>query len=1143
MPAAGIADSGNLFGALDFATSLARAGIQPLIGCTVGIRQNRPSLSRNSVQAPPIVLFAQSEAGFRNLLQLVSGMYLEGTGQAEPERTAANGPALDLQRLETHSDGLICLTGGPRGAIGTHLLDGQDDAARLLLERLAGTFPDRLYVEIQRHGTGGAARTRAETRTEPALLDLAYALGLPLVATTEAYFPDAGFHPAHGILRGIAARDREEPHDVRYTPENRLRSAEDLRARFADLPEALDNTADIARRISFFPQERKPILPRFAEDETQLLRDEAKRGLERRLAVIEPAAEPEVYWKRLEFELDVIVDMDFAGYFLIVANFVNWAQERNIPVGPGRGSGAGSLVAYALRIVDLDPIRYGLLFERFLNPERISMPDFDIDFCEVRRDEVIEHVRERYGAEHVAKIVTFNTLQARAALHDTGRVLGMARGQTNRIANEIPYNPAKPMTLSQAWDTLEGFRTAIDEEENGRRLFDLAVRIEGLFRNTSIHPAGVVIGNRPLIEFVPLYRDPRGQDEVQSTQYDMVWAERAGLVKFDFLSSKIQTTIRAAIDLAAERGDRIELSEIPLDDRQTLELYCRAETAGLYQVEGEGMRSVLTQVQPDRFEDLIAVVALFRPGPMENIPDYCAVKHGEQEMKLLHPGLEPILRETYGIIVYQEQVMEIARALAGYSLGDADILRRAMGKKKPEEMKAQRTKFLAGLRERGGLNEKQASEIYELVLKFADYGFNKSHAAAYALVSYQTAWLKAHYPLEFYAASLDAEAESSDTARFDKISKLLEEARRRGIPLSPPDVNRSCARFRPVDDSLPYALGAVKGVGIEACKLIDDAREAEGPFRSVGDLARRADLGALGRKGIENLARVGAFDSLAANRRSVMLSAEDLIRYSKSFQKKELEDLPPSLFGDEEVEVFEPALVETEDFDPAQRFAEEREAAGLLISGHPIDAHRAELDRRQVCLASAVTVDSAPGTHKAAGMISSVTHHTSRRNMPYARITLSDPDGNATVLMFDRDLEASRAALKEQSLVRLDLEVVQRGNRDGMVLCRRVRPLDSPEPGATRREAVRDEGLRIRIECAEAAEGVRAALDRNGANGAGTRTQVRVALRIADIGAWAELELPGWFRLDDVTRNSLTKETGVIGLERFDPRTRERIRT
>ena len=615
-------------------------------------------------------------------------------------------------------------------------------------------------------------------------------------------------------------------------------------------------------------------------------------------------------------------------------------------------------------------------------------------------------------------------------------------------------------------------------------------------------------------------------------------------MKFDFLSSKIQTTIRAAIDLAAERGDRIELSEIPLDDRQTLELYCRAETAGLYQVEGEGMRSVLTQVQPDRFEDLIAVVALFRPGPMENIPDYCAVKHGEQEMKLLHPGLEPILRETYGIIVYQEQVMEIARALAGYSLGDADILRRAMGKKKPEEMKAQRTKFLAGLRERGGLNEKQASEIYELVLKFADYGFNKSHAAAYALVSYQTAWLKAHYPLEFYAASLDAEAESSDTARFDKISKLLEEARRRGIPLSPPDVNRSCARFRPVDDSLPYALGAVKGVGIEACKLIDDAREAEGPFRSVGDLARRARSRRAGPEGNRE-PRPG--------RRVRFAGREPPLRHALGRGPHSLFEVVPEegnsricrrrCSGTKRWRCSNRHWSRRKTSTPPQRFAEEREAAGLLISGHPIDAHRAELDRRQVCLASAVTVDSAPGTHKAAGMISSVTHHTSRRNMPYARITLSDPDGNATVLMFDRDLEASRGALKEQSLVRLDLEVVQRGNRDGMVLCRRVRPLDSPETGATRREAVRDEGLRIRIECAEAAEGVRAALDRNGANGAGTRTQVRVALRLADIGAWAELELPGWFRLDDVTRNSLTKETGVIGLERFDPRTRERIRT
>ena len=460
-------------------------------------------------------------------------------------------------------------------------------------------------------------------------------------------------------------------------------------------------------------------------------------------------------------------------------------------------------MAYALRIVDLDPIRYGLLFERFLNPERISMPDFDIDFCENRRDTVMEHVRQRYGADRVAKIVTFNTLQARAALHDTGRVLGMARAQTERVANAIPYNPARPTTLQEAWKNLDEFRAAITAEEKGHQLYDLASRIEGLFRNPSIHPAGIVIGNRPLIEFVPLFKDPRGRDDFQSTQYDMVWAERAGLVKFDFLSSKTQTAIRSALDFIREGGDELDLSRIPLDDQKALELYCRAETAGLYQVEGEGMRKALLQLQPDRFEDLIAVVALFRPGPMQNIEHFCAVKHGEEEMNLLHPGLEPILGETYGIIVYQEQVMEVARTLAGYSLGEADLLRRAMGKKKPEEMKAQKKRFLDGLRSHGGMDKKQSETVYDLVERFADYGFNKSHAAAYALVSYQTAYLKAHYPAEFFAATLNAEMGANDASRYDKISTLWSEARRRGIPVLPPDVNLSFARFRPVEGSLP----------------------------------------------------------------------------------------------------------------------------------------------------------------------------------------------------------------------------------------------------------------------------------------------------------------------------------------------------
>ena len=1123
MPAAGLTDTGNLFGALDFSTRMAEAGVQPIIGCTVALEH--AGSRAGTAPAPPIVLLAQTQPGFRNLLHLVSGMYLD---------TARQLPAIRLGELDGRAEGLICLTGGAHGAIGALLREGRSAAARTLLDQLVRLFPDRLYVEIQRHGTGGSLRTRAEARTEPALLDFAYELDLPLVATTEACFPDAEFLPAHQILHGIAGGSGREPHESRYTEENRMRTADELRRRFADLPEALDNTVDIARRVSFRPEEQAPILPSFAEDEEELLRQQAREGLDRLLATIELAAAPDAYRKRLEYELDTIISMRFAGYFLIVAEFVNWAQARNIPVGPGRGSGAGSLVAYALRIVDLDPIRYGLLFERFLNPERISMPDFDIDFCEIRRDEVMEHVRERYGADRVAKIVTFNTLQARAALHDTGRVLGLARAQTDRVANAIPYNPARPISLGEAWQDLEAFRSTIAEEEKGHQLYDLASRIEGLFRNPSIHPAGIVIGDRPLIDSVPLFRDPRGRDDFQSTQYDMVWVERAGLVKFDFLSSKAQTAIRAALDFIRDAGDEIDLARIPLDDREALDLYCRADTAGLYQVEGEGMRNALLQLQPDRFEDLIAVVALYRPGPMQNIEHYCAVKHGEREMELLHPGLEPILSETYGIIVYQEQVMEIARSLAGYSLGEADILRRAMGKKKPEEMKAQKARFLAGLQQHGGLDRRQSETVYDLVLRFADYGFNKSHAAAYALVSYQTAYLKARHPAAFFAATLNAEAGASDVGRYDKISRLWTEAGRRGLEVLPPDIHRSFARFRPVNDTLPYALGAIKGVSTEACERLVAAREKDGPFASLGDLARRVNLADLKRQGLENLARAGALDALEPNRRRIAESAEELIRYSQSFHTKPEAGMG-SLFDDGDLEICDPVLAEAEPYPPVERFEAERAAAGFLISGHPLDACREELEGAGVRLFSTVT-EAAPGRFTVAALITGVARLVSRNQRPYARLTLSDPEGSGTVLLFDRELERCGSDLREQSLAVLDLEVSRREGRDSLVICRRLTSLEAWRKHSRRPKRQELRGLRIRLASAEAAGRVHDALGAKGADPAtGCRWQVRMALRLPDLGAWAEVQLPGRYSLSSGLRQSLERERGVLALEPFSP--------
>jgi len=1131
MPAAGLTDSGNLFGALDFATNMCRAGIQPIIGCTLPLSHPFAPSGEGFLSLPPIALLAATEAGFRNLLRLVSSMYL-GSG------AATQSPRMQLEAIgQEDAEGLICLTGGARGAVGALLRDNRDDGAAKLLHRLAAAFDRRLYVEIQRHGVGGQLRTRAEEDTEPALVDAAYRLGLPLVATTEAYFGDADFHEAHGVLRGIDGGKHREPHETRYTPENRFRSSAELRHVFADLPEALENTVDIARRVSFCPTVQSPVLPRYDEDENKLLRTRAREGLEKKLTAIQPAATADDYRKRLEYELDVIVSMNFAGYFLIVADFVNWAQAQDIPVGPGRGSGAGSLVAYALRIVDVDPMRYGLLFERFLNPERVSMPDFDIDFCEDRRDEVIEYVRERYGPERVAKIVTFNTLQARAALHDTGRVLGAGRQRTDRLASAIPNQPANPVSLSEAIESVPEFQEAVDREEGGGRLFHLARRIEGLIRNPSIHAAGIVIGNRPLMETVPLFRDPGSKDDFPAIQYEMKWVEPAGLVKFDFLGLKAQTTIRAALRFLEDRGEQLDLAGIPMDDPQVLDLYCRAETSGLFQVEKEGMQQALRQMQPDRFEDLIAVIALYRPGPMDNIPEFCAIKHGQKKVKYLHPQLEPILAETYGIIVYQEQVMEIARSLAGFSLGEADILRRAMGKKDMKEMEAQRQKFLDGLQAHARLDRRLAEKLYELVERFANYGFNKSHAAAYALVSYHTAYLKAHHPLEFFAATLDSEVRSNDKNRFQKAAAMWTEARRRGVDLLPPDVNHSCGRFRPLDGRLPYALGAIKGVSERACENLVAAREAGGPFTGLGDLARRVPLAPFQKQGIENLALAGAFDSLDANRHRIARSAEDLVRYSLAFHAAE-DDTGPSLFGERDLPKCEPTLSapQGDDMDARRRFDDEQLVVGFPISDHPLNAHREKLLRGGIAFASSIQPNSSLGRYRAAAMVTEIEQRVSRSGKPFRRIALSDPEGAGSVLMFSEAFERCNGALSENSLVVLDLEVSEGRNREGLVSCRGLRSLDdlAEPPVAGTRQG--DTGLSIRISDAAAAGAVLHALgDSVRETAACDQVQLRFALRIEPLDVWVEMDVPGRLPFTAETRRRIATTQGVLSVAPFDP--------
>ena len=775
MPALALTDTSNMFGALEFSQACAAAGVQPIVGCQLALaRADNPRLPPD-----PVALLALNPAGYANLQRLSSASFLGVASGLVPQIT--------LEALMAHDGGLFLLTGGAFGPLGRLLAEGQRGEAAALLARLGEAFGDRLAVELQRHGLA------VEQAVEPGMIALADEALVPLVATNQCFFARREMHEAPDALLCIAeGRLLSERERRRVTPEHWFKPPAVMRALFADLAEACDNTLAIARRSAVMAETRKPLLPtcpkvRPGTTEEETLRAMAAEGLARRMrAMGADDATNARYQERMAYELGVITRMKFPGYFLIVADFIQWAKAQGIPVGPGRGSGAGSVVAWALTITDLDPIRFSLLFERFLNPERVSMPDFDIDFCQERRDEVISYVRREYGADRVAQIITFGKLQARAAVRDVGRVLGLPYGQVNKVAELIPNNPAHPVTLAQAIAGEPRLGELRDTDEGVRRLLEIALQIEGLYRHASTHAAGVVIGDRPLVELVPLYRDPRS--ELLVTQYSMKYVEQAGLVKFDFLGLTTLTILQRAVAFLGGRGIGVDLAHLPLDDAPTYDMLQRGDAGGVFQFESQGMRDVLRQMRPDRFEDLIAAVALYRPGPMAHIPAYCARKHGEA-WEPPHESIRDILAETYGIMVYQEQVMQIAQQMAGYSLGAADLLRRAMGKKIRAEMEKQREIFVSGATGRG-IPAAKAEEVFDLMAKFADYGFNKSHAAAYALVAYQTAWLKANHPEAFLAACM-----SLAIANTDKLAALCQEANRLGVPVLPPDVNRSGADF------------------------------------------------------------------------------------------------------------------------------------------------------------------------------------------------------------------------------------------------------------------------------------------------------------------------------------------------------------
>ncbi|GAO55689.1 DNA polymerase III subunit alpha [Novosphingobium sp. MD-1] len=1071
-PAIAISDRNGLYGSVAFAKACKDVGVQPVIGTMLAVaRPEREGAAPGfGAQAPTIDwlgLYAQDAEGYDNLCHLVSRAHLE--------RPLEFAPHVVLADLVGHTDGLLCLTAGGEGALTRLLAEGQMPAAHAYCDRLQELFPDRLYLELVRRGD------KVEEAGEEALIEMAYARDLPLIATNPACFAERTFYAAHDAMLCIASSTHVDSADrPRSSQEWWIKPAEIMEHLFSDVPEALANTLVVAQRTAFMPPKRKPILPSLAGDkegEARMCAEDSRTGLVARLQPYYPeachaelaqvlCAGPDVelaagdfpqlgeagvfeevldYRARLEFEIGIINRMGFGGYFLIVADFIKWAKEHSIPVGPGRGSGAGSLVAWALTITDLDPIRLGLLFERFLNPERVSMPDFDIDFCETRRGEVIRYVQQKYGDDHVAQIITFGKLKARAVLRDTGRILQMSYGQVDRLCKMVPNHPTDPWPLPRALNGVAELKREYDRDPEVKRLIDLAMQLEGLPRNSSTHAAGVVIGDRPLAQLVPLYRDPRSDMPV--TQFDMKHVEDSGLVKFDFLGLKTLSVLRKAVDLLGKRGIAIDLSTLPWDDADVYRLLQSGDTVGVFQLESEGMRRTLAAVKPTNFGDIIALVSLYRPGPMDNIPLFGRRKNGLESIEYPHEKLAGILSETYGIFVYQEQVMQAAQILAGYSLGDADLLRRAMGKKVQAEMDAQRQRFVDGCKEVSAIEAAKANELFDLIDKFAGYGFNKSHAAAYALLAYQTAWLKTHYPHEFYAASM-----CFDMHQSEKLAVFVDDMRRNGVALHGPDINHSVAEFtvERTDDgyAVRYALAGLRNVGEKAMEAIVAEREAKGPFETLDDLFRRIPAGSMNRRQLEALAAGGALDCLEPNRAQVIANAELLMAVADEAARSRSSG-QGGLFGGDDHAVPATRLAETKPWSRADQMAAERENFGFYFAAHPVEEYRAVASangaRTYGSLMSGGGEAGGRSGAVMAAMVENVQKRKTKRGKDFVMADFSDSSGLFSASCFEEALVDSFVQwARDGTCVLLNVEL-DRPNPDEppRVTVRGARPLSS----------------------------------------------------------------------------------------------------
>jgi DNA polymerase-3 subunit alpha len=1105
-PVLALTDTDNMFGGLEFSEKISGYGIQPIVGCALAVDfgDQEPNVrSGHSGLAPQrIVLLAARQEGYRSLMRINSRAFLE-----TPPNEA---PHVKLAWLEGETDGLIALTGGPNGPLDTALAAGQSALAGSRAEALQRLFGDRLYVELQRHGTP------SEKQVEPGLLDIAYSRDIPIVATNEPFFARREDYEAHDALICIAeGRLLIETDRRQLTPEHRFKTRAEMASLFADLPEALASTVEIAQRCSYRPRTHAPVLPRFsvgvdgaAVDEAAELRRSAEAGLERRIAAygLAPDRTLQDYHDRLDFELRVIEGMKYPGYFLIVSDFIQWAKDQGIPVGPGRGSGAGSLVAYSLKITDLDPIRFALLFERFLNPERVSMPDFDIDFCQERRDEVIRYVQNRYGRDQVAQIITFGTLQARGVLRDVGRVLQMSYGQVDKLCKLVPQNPANPVTLARAIEDEPKLQAAADADPVVRRAFEIAKKLEGLTRHASTHAAGIVIGDRPLSELAPLYRDPKSDMPV--TQFNMKWVEQAGLVKFDFLGLKTLTVLDTAVKLVRDRGIDIDLSHIPLDDQKTYELLARAEAVGVFQLESAGMRRALLDMRPDRFEDIIALVALYRPGPMANIPTYCARKHELETPDYIHPKLEPILKETFGVIVYQEQVMQAAQILAGYSLGQADLLRRAMGKKIRSEMQAQRAEFVKGATDRG-IERAQADGIFDLLERFAEYGFNKSHAAAYALVAYQTAYMKTNYPVEFIAASM-----TLDMGNTDKLAEFREEAKRLGIEIVPPSINRSGLAFEVEGNKIYYALGALKGVGAQAVLSMVETR-GQKPFADLTDFASRINPRAVNKRVLESLVSSGAFDMLERDRARAHAGVDAMMATSQRSHDGAVVGQSELFGGKVARETL--AIPAVEPWLPAERLRKEYEAIGFFLSGHPLDDYATTLKRMRVQswaeFSRAVKAGGSAG--RLAATVVSRQERRIRSGSKMGIVGLSDASGHYEAVLFSEGLAEYRDLLEPGTAVLLFLSAEVQGDE----VRARIQSVEPLEQAAAKLQ----KGLRVFLRDKAPLDFVAKRLDKGDG-------EISMVLMLAD-DTEVEVKLPGRFNVSPQIAGAMRVVPGVERVE------------